>query len=58
MTLDLINRFAKVKFNAGTKNHFRPLREFVQHTAFDINGVEAYDADEDVDLHAALGSVN
>jgi hypothetical protein len=72
MALDLINRFAKVKFNEGTENDFKPpvefvlrlandlefLKDFVQHTAFEIDGLEAHDADEEIDLNAAQGTVN
>ena len=53
VAFDLINRFAKAKFDEGTKNNFKPpiefvlrlandlelLKEFVQHTAFEIDGL-------------------
>jgi hypothetical protein len=72
VALDLINRFVKGKFNAGTNNDFEPPREFVlrlandletlkdfmQTTAFDIDGLEAHDADKEIDLHGALSTVN
>jgi hypothetical protein len=71
MALDLINRYAKAKFNDGTDNNLEPpnefvqslandlesLKEFVQNTAFDIDGLEAHDPDEEIDVHGALGSV-
>ena len=72
MVLNLIKRFAKAKFNVGTKNDFQPpkefvqrlandletLKEFVQNTAFDVDGLEAHDADEETDLNASQGTVN
>lgn len=33
ITLNLINRFAKAKFNKGTKNDFKLLVKFVLHLA-------------------------
>lgn len=70
MSLDLINRFAKVKSGAGPDdpdppnefveyltNDLESLKEFVQHLAFDIDGLEAHDPDEEVDNNGAKGTV-
>ena len=56
MALDLINRFAKEKPGASTDD-LESLKEFVQHLAFDIDGVKANDPDEEVDVKGAKGSV-
>jgi hypothetical protein len=33
------------------------LKDFVQNTTFDIDGLEAHDPDEEIDDNGALGSV-
>ena len=67
----LINGFAKAKFSTAnytsddpleqfvqnlTKN-LKYLKEFVQHIDFDIDGLEAHNPDEEVDINGAKGTV-
>jgi hypothetical protein len=39
-------------------NDFNTLKEFVWDTAFDVDNLGAHDADEEVDLNLALGTVD
>ena len=56
MALYLINRFAKAKTDASPDDPDPP-KELVQGLAFDIDGLEAHDPDEEVDRNGAKGSV-
>ena len=42
MALDLINRFAKAKFNEGTENKFEPLKEFIESLANDLEKLKEF----------------
>lgn len=68
MALNLIDRYAKAKFNYSIDNKLKPLNEFVQslandlkslkkfvqNTTFDIDELEVHDLNEEIDVHEAL----